>query len=369
MTGAPERAWRVLIAGGGTGGHLFPGLAIAEAFLRAAPESRIRFVGSAYGLERQVVPARGFRLHCILVRGLYRVPLLRKAWVLAMLPVAFLQCLAILLLFRPHLVIGVGGYASGPMLATAVLFGQLTVIQEQNAYPGITNRLLGRRVRHAFVPVSGLERFFPRASVVGNPVRREILALREAPPAERPVPQVFIIGGSQGARRINEAVVAALPLLKAWGQPLRLLHQTGAADLAWVQAAYARSLVAHQVVDFIEDMAAAYHASRLIVSRAGASAMQEIVTAGRAALLIPIPDTSGDHQRKNAQRLEQAGAALLLEQAALTGETLARRIVELLGAPQRLDAMEQGCDALFSGDAAARIVAECLALMQAPRGL
>jgi UDP-N-acetylglucosamine--N-acetylmuramyl-(pentapeptide) pyrophosphoryl-undecaprenol N-acetylglucosamine transferase len=361
---AEAKAHRVLIAGGGTGGHLFPGLAIAEAFLARRPGTEVRFVGGHYGLEGRVVPARGFRLHRIPVRGLYGVSLPRRLWALALLPFALLRCFLILLAFRPHIVIGVGGYASGPMLAAALLTRRLTVLQEQNAYPGLTNRWLGRFVRLAFVPFEGLERFFPRRVVVGNPVRAAILALREEAPAERSVPLLFVFGGSQGARRINQAVCEALPRLEAWGRPLEILHQTGPHDHGLVSAAYAATGLRHEVAPFIEDMADAFRRARLIVSRAGASAVTEIIAARRAALLIPIPGTSGEHQLKNAERLAEAGAGELLEQADLSGETLAARLTALLDDPPRLAAMETATDTLFAGDAAARIVEECERLMR-----
>ncbi|MBI4081975.1 MAG: undecaprenyldiphospho-muramoylpentapeptide beta-N-acetylglucosaminyltransferase [Candidatus Lambdaproteobacteria bacterium] len=379
---------RILIAGGGTGGHLYPGLAIAEAFRRRVANVEVRFVGSTYGIEARVVPARGYRLHTIPVRGLYQVSLWRKAWVLAMLPAAFLECVALLLRFRPHAVIGVGGYASGPLLATAILLRRLTFIQEQNAYPGLTNRLLGRFVRLAFVPVSGLDALFPRQVLAGNPVRADILALRDRPPPVRALPVLFVLGGSQGARRINEAVVAALPRLKGWGRPLRILHQTGALDLDWVRRAYreqgfregrladatqpgaaeapAQALPQVEVVPFIDDIAHAYAHSWLIVSRAGASAVTEIVTARRPAILIPIPGTSGEHQLRNAQRVAQAGAGLVIEQHQLDGERLAGHVLALLDDPARLARMEAACDGLFRGDAAAQIVDTVLGLLPSP---
>ncbi|MBI3991820.1 MAG: undecaprenyldiphospho-muramoylpentapeptide beta-N-acetylglucosaminyltransferase [Candidatus Lambdaproteobacteria bacterium] len=354
-------ALRVLIAGGGTGGHLFPGLAIAEALRRRAPRADVRFVGSAYGIEHTAVPARGYRLYRLPVRGLYHVPLRRRLYVLAMAPLAVLRCVGILLTFRPHLVIGVGGYASGPMLATALLLGRRCVIQEQNAYPGLTNRLLGRWVRRAFVPVAGLDGIFPRATVVGNPVRQDILALRaEASTAPRE-PLLLVVGGSQGAHRVNEALVEALPLLA--GADLRILHQTGPADLAWVRQAYQAAGVPAEIVAFIDDMASAFRRCRLVVSRAGASAVAEIITARRAAILVPIPGTSGDHQLKNAQWVAGAGAGVLLEQAQLSGAALAREILALLGDGPRLARMEAATDALYPGDAAARIVEECLGLL------
>ncbi len=362
---ATPAAPRVLIAGGGTGGHLFPGLAIAEALRRKAPGTEVRFAGSAYGIEHRAVPARGYRLYRIPVRGLYGVPLRRKLWVLAMLPLAFLQCAAILLAWRPHLVVGVGGYASGPMLATALLLRRLCVIQEQNAYPGLTNRLLGRRVHTAFTAVEDRHGFFRRAVVTGNPVREAILALRTAPAPQRGTPLLFVFGGSQGALAINRAMADALPRLERWGRPLRILHQTGPAHLEAVRAAYAASALDAEVVPFIEDMAAAYRAARLVVSRAGASAVAEIVAARRAAVLVPIPGTSGEHQLRNAQRLAEAGAAVLVEQRELDGPRLAGALTALLDDPARLDAMEAATDALFPGDAAARIAAECLQLLAA----
>jgi UDP-N-acetylglucosamine--N-acetylmuramyl-(pentapeptide) pyrophosphoryl-undecaprenol N-acetylglucosamine transferase len=357
---------RILITGGGTGGHLFPGLAIAEALRRSAPGVEIRFAGGTYGLENTVVPTHGYPLYRISVRGLYGVGLRRRLGALLRLPLAFLQSLIILLRFRPTLVLGVGGYASGPMLATALLLGRTCVIQEQNTVPGMTNRLLGRWVRKAFVVVDGMERYFRNPTVVGSPVRRDILALREEPVTPRLVPTVLIVGGSQGALAVNRAMEAALPSLEAWGKPLRIVHQTGPNHLASVQAAYAGRKLEAQVVPFIRDMAGAYRQARLIVSRAGASAIEEIIAARRAALLIPIPGTSGDHQRQNARRLVQAGAAAMLEQQGLTGPALAAAILRLLEDPARVDEMERATDVLFPGDSARRIAEDCLRLVGSP---
>ncbi|HKI97766.1 MAG TPA: undecaprenyldiphospho-muramoylpentapeptide beta-N-acetylglucosaminyltransferase [bacterium] len=361
---APQRgSQRFLIAGGGTGGHLFPGLAIAEALQRLAPGSEVRFAGSSYGIEHRAVPERGYRLYRIAVRGLYGVPLPKRLLRLAMLPWAFVQCLAVLLSYRPHLVIGVGGYASGPILATALLLRRRCVIQEQNAWPGLTNRLLGRHVTAAFTAVEDREGFFRRAIVTGTPVRAAIAALRTEPPTERPLPLLFVFGGSQGARAINRAMTEALPTLEAWSaqrHPLRIVHQTGRADLESVRAAYLKTALQAEVLPFIDDMADVYRRARLVVSRAGASAVNEIVAARRAAVFIPIPGTSGDHQRRNALRVAEAGAAVMLEQAELTGERLAATLTALLEDATRLDVMEAATDALFQGDAAGRIAEHCL---------
>ncbi len=365
------RQWRVLIAGGGTGGHLFPALAIAEAFQKMAPETTIRFAGSRHGIEHRVIPERGYRLHRIPVRGLYGVSWLRRLWVLAMLPFAFFQCAWILLSWRPHLVMGVGGYASGPMLATALLFRFRCVIQEQNAAPGMTNRLLGRFVPLAFTAVEDAGGWFRRAVVTGNPVRAEILALREGSPgaparATTPAPLMLVMGGSQGAHALNAAMSEALPILQGWERPPRILHQSGPREFETVRENYRRSGLLPEEVEvrpFIDDMATAYREARIVVSRAGASAIAEIVAARRASVLVPIPGTSGEHQLRNAERLAGGKAAVLIEQRDLSGERLAETLKELLDDPARLDAMEGATDALFQGDAAATIARTCLELM------
>lgn len=359
---------RVLIAGGGTGGHLFPGIAIAEAFLARYPEADIRFVGSPYGIEHRAVPDRGYRLYRIPVRGLYGVSWSRRLWVLLRLPWAMLKCLGVLLIFRPHVVIGVGGYASGPMMAAAVLTCRVTVLHEQNAYPGLTNRLLGRRVRLAFTPYEGMGAFFPRNVVVGNPVRSAILALREGRGGKRPAaaarnPLLLVSGGSQGAHSINLAMAGAAPLLDKWSAKPEILHQTGAADVDMVKEAYRGTGLTRNVEPFIDDMADALRRARLLVCRAGASTVSEVVAARRAAVIIPIPGSSGEHQLKNAQKLADAGAAVMLEQKDLTGHALSKIIIDLLYDSKKIDAMEKATDALFPGDSAARIVEECEKLM------
>ena len=369
---ASGKPLRILFAGGGTGGHIFPAMAVADAFVRLAPQAQVRFAGSNYGLESRVVPQRGFHLYRIAVRGLFQVSWRRRLWVMAMLPVAFLQSVIALLTFRPHLVIGVGGYASGPVMATAVLLGFKTVIQEQNAYPGMTNRLLGRFVRMAFVPMEGLEQFFRRSMVVSNPVRPEIMALRSQPDDRKGPPMVFVFGGSQGAHVLNQAMIEALPALIAWGGEMEILHQTGPAELETVKAAYqgldsAQQLKAN-VLPFVEEMHLALARCSLVVGRAGASAVAELVAARRPSILVPIPGTSGEHQLRNAQWLAQAGASELMEQASLNGENLARLLVELVGNPDRLKIMENATDDLFTGNAAQQVAEQCLQLLGREEG-
>ncbi|MDH4246256.1 MAG: undecaprenyldiphospho-muramoylpentapeptide beta-N-acetylglucosaminyltransferase [Deltaproteobacteria bacterium] len=362
-----SRPLRVLIAGGGTGGHLYPGLAVAEALRTLEPQVEIRFAGSRRGLEAREVPRRGYRLYTIPVRGLFGVSRWRRFLGLSLLPLAFFKSLWVLLTFRPHLVLGVGGYASGPILATALLLGRRCVLQEQNAYPGITNRLLGRFVRTAFTTVTDAHGFFPRAIVTGNPVRHEILALRtEAPAPDHPSlpPQIFILGGSLGARAINKAVTEALPLLAATGHPPRIVHQTGRLDIEWVSQAYSAASLEARVTPFLEDIASVYRDSALVISRAGASAVGEFIAARKPSVLIPIPGTSGEHQLHNAQRLVAAGAAILIPQAELTPALLVETLQVLLADPQRRVEMAKATDALYPGDAAQRIALECLKIME-----
>ena len=358
---------RVLIAGGGTGGHVFPALALASAFQRLGAE--VRIAGSRYGLETKIVPRTAFRLYTLPIRGLYRVPWRRRLVVFALLPFVFLRALGILLSYRPHLVLGVGGYASAPLLATAILCRIPSFIQEQNRAPGVTNRLLGRFVERAFVPARGLERFFRRVQIVASPVRQAILALRTASTgsaarkAEERV--LLVLGGSQGARALNEAFIEATPALETLAQalpvPLRIVHQCGPAALDALQTHYARSKLCAKAHAFIDDIAAAYAEAHLIVSRSGASATAEIMAARRVPILIPIPASSGDHQLQNARHLASRGAAWLLEQGDLDGDSLAGAIRALLLDDQRRERMEKKTDSCFPGDTAVEIACQCLA--------
>ena len=344
---------RVLIAGGGTGGHLFPGMAIAEALGQQGPVE-IRFVGTSHGIEAQVIPKRGWVLYCLPVSGLYRVGLFKKLISLSKLPVALIQSIFVLLSYRPQVVVGVGGYASGPILLMALLLGFNTVLQEQNAYPGMTNRLLGKYVPLSFVPFAGLEAIFKNPIVVGNPVRKEIqegaLQVYERP--DSPF-TVVVVGGSQGARVLNQAMVGALSFLK--NHQIRILHQTGVADFESVQQSYvAFPELQAEVTPFVETMAQWYQQAHVVVSRAG-SVVMEICAMGRASILVPIPNASGEHQQKNALAMEQGGAAILLEQRMLTPEKLVEQILVLKEDITMRRGMEEAAREMYPGDAAQTI--------------
>lgn len=341
---------RVLIAGGGTGGHLFPGMAVAQA-LQSLREVEVRFVGTERGIEAKAVPAAGWQLYKLSVSRLYQVGPVKKILGLLRLPVALGQAVGILWSFRPQVVIGVGGYASGPMLLAALALGFRTVIQEQNAYPGMTNRVLGKRVPLSFVPFAGLEGLFKNPVVVGNPIRKEITQAAATPFNRPETPFILaLVGGSQGARAINKAMVEALPLLKDQG--LHLLHQTGKTDLEEVAKAYREAGVTQaELLPFVTDMAGWYQKADLVVGRSG-SMVAELCAMGRASILVPFPNSSGDHQKKNAMTLVAAGAAVIIEQSELTGPRLAQEILALVQDKERRLSMERAAKSLYSGDAA-----------------
>lgn len=347
---------RILIAGGGTGGHLFPGIAIAEAF-KNRRKCSIRFVGTRSGIEIAVVPKTGYQLYTIPVSGLYRVGFFRKLKSLLKLPLAFIKSIWILASFQPHLTIGIGGYASGPVLALAVLFRKKTIIQEQNAYPGMTNRLLGKHVPLSFVPFSGVDHLFKQAVVVGNPIRKAIIQAADQEDKRGDEKCVItILGGSQGAHILNQTMVDTLPLLKSRAQDLRLIHQTGRTDHAWVQSAYSQhSTIEATVCPFFDEIDQIFLQSHILICRAG-SMVNEIIAVGRASILVPISVSSGNHQKANASTMESAGAAITLDEEVLNPDKLFQIIESLLDNPEKRRRMEIKAKSLFPGDSAEIIV-------------
>lgn len=337
---------KVVIAGGGTGGHLFPGIAVAEEL--AARGHEVRFVGTARGIEAKVCPKEGWPLDLIDVGGLKGGGVLGILKGLARVPRAMLQSFALLRRLKPDLVVGVGGYASGPVVLAAALSGRPTAILEQNSVPGITNRILGRVVRAVFGAFEAAGAHFPRAKyrLVGNPVRRKVREALSQADAGAGGGGVLVVGGSQGARAVNELMVGAMQKLRAQGAAPRLVHQTGEADRETVAAAYQAAGLAVDVRAFIDDMAAAYRAADLVVCRAGASTLAELTALGVPSILIPFPFAADDHQTVNARELEQKGAARVLVQRDTTAETLAAAVGELLGDRARLTAMAQAARAL-----------------------
>jgi UDP-N-acetylglucosamine--N-acetylmuramyl-(pentapeptide) pyrophosphoryl-undecaprenol N-acetylglucosamine transferase len=326
---------RIVIAGGGTGGHLYPGIAVAREIVSRRPDAQIAFVGTAKGIEVRAVPREGFQLDLIRSGGIKGKSMLARGRGAALLPVSLVDAWRVVTRRRPHLVIGVGGYSSGPVVLVAALRGVPTLLLEQNAVPGLTNRLLAPFASAAAVTFESTQAFFgSKAFVSGNPVRPEFLKAVESETESDTDDQassarILVFGGSQGAHAINLAMVEAAPELAAQQPGLRLTHQTGERDVEMVRAAYRNARLAADVAPFFDDMGRQVGRADLIVCRAGATTLAEITAAGRAAILIPLPTATDDHQRKNAEALVAAGAAEMLVQSELTGRTLARRVVAL----------------------------------------
>jgi UDP-N-acetylglucosamine--N-acetylmuramyl-(pentapeptide) pyrophosphoryl-undecaprenol N-acetylglucosamine transferase len=351
---------RILIAGGGTGGHLFPGIAIAREILRRQPDAHISFCGTARGIEATAVPRAGFALDMIRslgLKGKSPVSLLKG---LATLPLSGWDAWRVLSRRTPDVVIGVGGYSSGPVVSLAALRGIPTLLHEANALPGLTNRVLAKMVTAAAVTFeSTLSAFGKKAFVSGNPVRPEFLHTEDEPKGAR---KVLIFGGSQGAHAINMAMVEAAPHLAHASAPVAITHQTGERDLEMVRARYHAAGVDARVDAFIQNMDEEMSGANVIVSRAGSTTLAEIAACGRAAILIPLPTATDDHQRKNAEALANVGAAEVLDQRTLTPTTLASHIVSLMDDGERRGKMARMVRTFAKPDAAATIADRVLEL-------
>jgi UDP-N-acetylglucosamine--N-acetylmuramyl-(pentapeptide) pyrophosphoryl-undecaprenol N-acetylglucosamine transferase len=357
----PSSPLSVIIAGGGTGGHVFPGIAVAQEFRRRNPETAILFVGTARGLETKVVPREGFALKLIEVGALKRVGMFGRIRSLLKLPKSFLAVRRLLQQVRPDVVIGVGGYASGPVVLMAALMDVPTLVAEQNALPGFTNRVLARFVRAAAVTFEETRKYFgEKAVITGNPVRAEFFDVPPKTPFDRAdgaeVLHLFITGGSQGARAINLAMIGALPLLAEEKDRLSITHQTGEHDYDKVRATYLENGWKVEVKPFIENMVDEFARADLVITRAGATTVAELAASGCPALMIPFPFAADDHQRKNAEAVERAGAGRMILQAELTPERLAQELLWLVRDPQQLARMADASRKLGHPEAAAKVV-------------
>ncbi len=355
---------RLMIAGGGTGGHLFPGVAIAEELRARDPDAPVRFVGTARGIEARVLPDLGWDLATIQVSGLKTVGALGAIRGLFRLPRALWQARKALKAFAPDAVIGVGGYASGPVVLMARLRGIPTAICEQNSIPGLTNKILGKVVRAVFLSFAESRRFFkPKKSrMTGNPVRRDLLAKLVDLPARAVGETVTILvsGGSLGAIAVNALAADALCAL-AKDLKLAIIHQTGEKDRDATAARYAAAGVTAEVHAFIKDMASTYARADLVIGRAGATTVAELAIAGKPAVFIPYPTAADNHQEINAREMAAAGAALSFKQAELTAGKLADALRPLLVDPARRQAMGDAMRTLGKPAAAAAVVDWCLA--------
>jgi UDP-N-acetylglucosamine--N-acetylmuramyl-(pentapeptide) pyrophosphoryl-undecaprenol N-acetylglucosamine transferase len=364
----------VLIAGGGTGGHLYPGIAVARELLARVPDAQVTFVGTATGIEARVIPREGFALEIIRSAGLKGKSLASLARGVGLLPLGAVDAWRVIARRRPSVVVGVGGYSSGPVVALAALRGIPTLLMEQNAMPGLTNRSLARIVRAAAVTYEESIGYFGRkAFIAGNPVRPEFLtdspgasSIEQRAYDEHTQPpgaaRILVFGGSQGAHAINMAMVEAAPRLAAATPRLAITHQTGERDLAMVRDGYGRAGLEARVEPFLFAMDREMKSADLVVCRAGATTLAELMASGRPSILIPLPTATDDHQRRNAQALVAHGAAQMIEQRELSGERLANEIVALASDEARRRGMRGNARRMAKPDAARLIVDNILRL-------
>jgi len=373
---------KLLIAGGGTGGHLFPGIAVAEEFLSRDRHNEVLFVGTEAGIEARVLPASGYRLRTIATAGIRGRGGFSKARSIGLLLYAYSQSRQILKEFRPDLVLGVGGYASGPAVLAARGMQIPCFIHEQNAIPGFTNKVLSRVAEMVFVSLEESRKFFPNESTLltGNPLRRQILESIAFPDPGEDSPalsgsmlyqrgaggefHLLVFGGSRGAHAVNMAMVAALSHLKVLGARLTVTHQTGTDDLELVREGYRSAGVQGEVIPFIDDMAVEYGKADLIVCRAGATTIAEVTATGKACIFIPFPHAVDDHQRRNAEALLKEHAGFMLLERELSGESLGRLVLDLASDPERISETARHARGLARLDAAKIIVDEMLKTMK-----
>ncbi len=343
---------RVLIAAGGTGGHIYPGIAVAKEILRRDKKSVVRFVGTDHGLETRIVPESGFELSLIDSVALKNVGAIGKIKGLIVLPKSFIDSRKLIKGFKPDVVVGAGGYVTGSVLLMASWLRIPTLAMDSNALPGFTNRALARFVTKAALTFEEAMPYFGDKGVVtGNPVRKEFF---EITPKERGEQlNLLLFGGSQGARGINLGMIDALAHLGDVKDKLNIVHQTGKYDFETVKKGYAENgWERAEITEYISDMVSQFEKTDLIISRAGATTCAELGAAGKVAIMVPLPTAADDHQRKNAEALENAGAAKMILQSDLDGETLANEIKGFVQSPKRISEMEKAAKKFAKEDAA-----------------
>jgi len=354
---------KVILSGGGTGGHLYPALALGQKLRAQNPRLQLIFIGSERDVEKNIMNKYGVNFVPIKIEGI-KGKGLKSIKSFFLLPLSFFKSLAILHRSKPDLVIGMGGYSSGPVVLVASLMKIPTLILEQNLYPGFTNRLLIRWVRKAVVSFENSLPFFKGKGVfLGNPVREEFYSL---PPKQRNNKLTLLIfGGSQGSHFLNQAVVATLPLLKKEKETLRIFHQTGKADFEWVRNSYVKNHSKDVIVSpYFFDMASFFQKSDLIISRAGATTIAELIASSKASLLIPFARASENHQMRNARELEKIQGAEILREEDFSPERLAERILFFLKNKEKIGQMEKNLEPLKTDKVAERIAALCSELME-----
>jgi UDP-N-acetylglucosamine--N-acetylmuramyl-(pentapeptide) pyrophosphoryl-undecaprenol N-acetylglucosamine transferase len=354
---------RIMVAGGGTGGHLFPGLAVVEELRRRVPGLEVKFVGTARGIEARILPSRGEALELLKVTPLKGQGMGARFKSFARIPAAMKEASSLMRDFEPDLVLGVGGYASGPVLLSASLSGRPTALLEQNAHVGLTNRILARFVDRAYITFEQTERVFGknRSRLTGNPVRHEFveharLAIADPEGFESRARSVLVLGGSQGARKLNEDVPRALAQAGLAHRDLEVVHQAGESMRDEVEATYRELGIRAKVVTFIDEIARAYSNAALVVARAGATTLAELCAIGRPSILIPFPFAADDHQAKNAKALEEQCASICIRESELEADALGELIGGLLDDAAKRQAMARAARGHGRPDAAAAIV-------------
>jgi len=349
---------RIIIAGGGTGGHLFPAVAIAKEIVKRYGAVEIRFIIGRRKMESEILTRLGFNQQSIHVEGIKGRGWKKGSMVLIKLPYSFFQSISILKKFSPHLVLGVGGYSSGPVCLAARLMGVPMAIHEQNSFPGLTNRLLCRIADKVFVSFEESRQHFPGGDLylTGNPVREELLALERDRIKRDEKFTILVVGGSLGARAINRAFVAALQILREKGKDPAVIHQSGETDYAHVVEAYEQRELEGEIMPFIEDMAEAYDRADMVVSRAGATTVSELAALGKPSILIPYPFAANKHQETNALTLVRVSGAEMVLEKDLSGESLAERLIKYMDERHVLEQMGKQASKVGRRDAAKVIV-------------
>lgn len=348
---------RAIIAGGGTGGHLYPGIAVAEEIYRQEPDSAVLFVGTKTGIESRILPKEGYRLEIIPAGGVVNKNMISKLTSLMKITGGLIKSFFVLRRFKPDIVIGVGGYASAPMLSAAAIMRYPTMVMEQNLYPGTTNRFLSRIVDRVVVAFDGSEKFFNRkVDVLGNPVRRGITDCKYNTGLTF---TVFIFGGSQGSHAINKGIVESLEYLQKESGQIRFLHQTGEKDYAWIDESYKKAGVTAEVVPYVYNIVDMYGKSDIVICRAGATTIAELTASGRPAILIPYPHAAHDHQRTNAEYMQTMGSAEVILEKDLSGKILADKIKYFMYNRDRIKEMAEKSSGLYRQNSAHDIFKLC----------
>lgn len=345
----------IVFAGGGTGGHFFPALAIAHYFYQKHPDCYIRFIGTKKGIEYKIILNTPYEIYTLPVVGLYRTGILKKLLSLFLIPLAILRSIGWLLAWKPDFVLGVGGYASGPFLLACIFLRQKFFIQEQNAYPGITNKFLGKYADLSFLVYPDEHAFFKKPVVVGNPIRPEIHKLwKNNNKRSFNKFQITILGGSGGSQIVNQFVLEALPKLKSLQNKINIVHQSGMLDYQKINNYYQKNAWDYRLGIFFENMVEIFQNTHLFIARSGAGVF-EMVAAGRVGILIPIAGSSGDHQKKNAELLTKNAGFFLLEEKEASGKKIANIVLTMYKNRKDLTRREKLATDYYQGNASEKI--------------